>query len=187
MVGQLAELLRSKNQVFTSKWSEGMMFCTHVLWSYLNIFRLTQASWRWPPLAIISNVIRSHRCTDRITQTTVLNYFFVININYDLSHKHYAPERPVWFIQTLGFPKAITTSVIRSWKTQTCHPRTIKICYWNCFEIKAWTLGRNNASLGTLSAWKIPHISGYIYLLSAAVTTVIGSHYVNMSTQLIPI
>ena len=28
-----------QNQVDTAKWSEGMTFCTHVLWSYLNIFR----------------------------------------------------------------------------------------------------------------------------------------------------
>ena len=107
---------------------------------------------------------------------------WVININCDHSHNHYAPERPVWFIQTLGFPEAITISVIRSWKTQTCNPRTIQICYWNCFEIKAWTLGRYDAPLGTLSAWKIPLISGYLYLSSATVITVIRSRYVNVST-----
>ena len=112
--------------------------------------------------------------------------FLVINTNCDLSHKHYAPERAVWSIQTLGFPEAITISVIRSWKTQICNPRTIKICYWNCFEIKAWTLGRYNVTLGPLSAWKIPLISGYLYLLSATVITVIRSRYVHVSTQLIP-
>ena len=54
--------------------------------------------------------------------------FFVININYDLSYKHYAPERPVWSIQILGFPEAITISVIRSWKAQKliCNPTTFK-------------------------------------------------------------
>ena len=48
----------------------------------------------------------------------------VININCDLSHKHCAPGRPVWYIQTLEFPEAITISVIRSLKTQICNPRT---------------------------------------------------------------
>ena len=36
---RIAEYLMSKNQMFTAKWNEGVMFCTHVLWSYLNIFK----------------------------------------------------------------------------------------------------------------------------------------------------
>ena len=123
---------RKREKVDTAKqWCEGMTICTHVLWSSLNIFR------HWPPLPIITNVIRSPTRTDSITKTTVSNQCFGNDISCDLSHKHCAPGRPVWSIQTLGFP---TISVIRSRTTHICNPRTFKIRYWNCFEIKAWTL-----------------------------------------------
>ena len=56
---------------------------------------------------------------DILTESPKLQFktiFLVINISCDLSHKHYAPERPVWSIQTLGFHEAITISIIRSRK-----------------------------------------------------------------------
>ena len=112
---------------------------------------------RYTGTIILSEHFQAHRhlCTDLLQFKTIL---LVFNINCYLSHKHYAPERPVWSIQTLGFPEAITISIIRSWKTQIYNPRTIKICYWNCFEIKAWTLVSYNAPLGTLCLKDTPNL-----------------------------
>ena len=51
---------------------------------------------------------------------------WVIKINCDHSHNHYAPERPVWFIQTLGFPEAITISVLGHGKHKPVIPGLFK-------------------------------------------------------------
>ena len=51
---------------------------------------------------------------------------FVINIKCDLSHKHYAPGRHVWSIQTLGFPEAITISVFTHGKHKFVIPGLLK-------------------------------------------------------------
>ena len=110
----------------------------------------------------------------------------MININCDLSHKHSAPERPVWSIQTLGFPEAITISIIRSTgKHKFVIPGLLESVTEFVLKFNM-NFGQIKCYSGTLSARKIPLMSGYCYLLSATVITVIRPRYVNVSTQLIP-
>ena len=93
------------------------------------------------------------------------------------SHRLWSWSKLICFLHYMSVRLRVI-SVIRSWKTQICNSRTIKICYWNCFEIKAWTLGRCTLSISSGNTFVLKDNPNLRILLSV----VCNSDYCNQVT-----